>query len=127
MSDNGFVLARGVFFAKVDRMVGEALMAHSRDGTPPAVDSEECGSSPSIELGGDWSWRPENQVKDPGYEFTAKEVAAVNEMWMGFGAFCDQAKAFQRQLMLSAVPPRPWLVPAHTGAPARPARIACIR
>lgn len=124
--DDEAAIARGRFFAKIDRVVSEVSMTDLRAYLPPIEEEDEGVVSP-VELMGDWSWRPENQVKDPGYTFTKDEIAKVNEMYMGLGTGCPRARDFALRFALLGVPPRPWLVPAHVGFAERPPRLNCIR
>lgn len=123
--ENNF-MAWARFRARVDGMI-EQVGGAGRAYAPPELEEGEGEHGVVVELMGDWSWRPENQVQDPGYVFTTEEVARVNDILFGFGAFTDSGKRFQMRLALAAVPPRPWMVPAHVPSPGMPPRINCIR
>lgn len=109
-------------------MVSEVSMTDLRAYLPPIEEEDEGVVSP-VELMGDWSWRPENQVKDPGYTFSKEELLDVE--WALFQAreHFGMGEREAIQSALEAVPPRPWMVPAYDGrdlAP-KPPRLNCIR
>jgi hypothetical protein len=93
--------------------------------TAPEEDEDRRGP---VELMGDWSWRPEMQVKDPGYIFSKDELAAVNEALELSDAF-GASRTKGMRLAMALIPPRPWMVPAYDGRDlrARPPRIGSIR
>jgi hypothetical protein len=142
--DDESALARGRFFASIDRMVNEVSVPDDSCGgvlpVPeagsllnlndrahvPEVDEEGEGASSTVELMGDWSWRPENQVKDPGYVFSKAYLERVNdvlELSRAFGVGERRSMGFA----MKSVKPRPWLVAAHVPSPGAPPRIVCIR
>jgi hypothetical protein len=91
--------------------------------TPEEEDEDRRGP---VELMGDWSWRPDMQVKDPGYSFNKDELAAVNEALELSDAF-ETPREKGMRFALALVPPRPWMVPAYVGSAPRPPRINSIR
>ena len=143
--DDESVLAKGRFFASIDRMVNEVSVADDSCGdvlpapeagsllkngnhrayVPPTGEEGEGTNSP-VELMGDWSWRPDMQVKDPGYIFSPDEIELVNlyrDLSVGGGA--NERRSME--CGMAAVKPRPWMVPAYKGSAPRPARINSIR
>ena len=146
MSNDALTLARARFFAKIDRMVNEVSVTDSCGGDDvlpvplagsllrghtPEEDEEGDGTpGQTVELHGDWSWRPNNQVKDPGYAFTAREIDTVNEaLELGRAFGTPENKAMRWATGPGLIKARPWMVPAYDGRDlvAKPQRIGSIR
>jgi hypothetical protein len=150
---DNLVLHRARFMANMERIMGlgvscgdEVPSAPEAEGffldSPGPAELTGCPTGPGglldtapededrrgpVELMGDWSWRPEMQVKDPGYIFSKEQIAEMNEaleLSDAFGTPRDKGMRFA----LALIPPRPWLVSAYDGRDLqpRPTRIGSI-
>lgn len=87
---------------------GDIMVAHAKSSTAEVADTDAGSADLMAKLMGDWSWRPEMQLVDPGYAYTAEQRAD----WELF-----------RDIGSSMPAVRPWMVSAYRGPEAKPKRI----